>query len=276
MPTPEMCFIQPDLSNAEGRVVGYLCGSQPMIDIFADPTKSLHMENAKAIFGVYPKKDSPDYQLGKKTTHAANYRITPRFFSTMAGVPLDRATALLKAYHRAYPEIEQWHEWVRDQIANVGILRTPFGRERIFATARAELLITGKVSNDSWKDAVSYVPQATVPDVTNKGMVKLWQQQIASELIFQHQGHDSFLCACPVELLGEAATVLRDCLTIPFEVTDIRGAKRELTIPVDVAWGFSWGAMKGWKGEQVADFDAWQAWIEEKQIKKDIKESLLA
>ncbi len=272
----ETVFIQPDLSQAEARVVAYLCGSQAMIDLFNDPSKSIHMENAKKILGFYPKKDGPDYLLAKKTVHASNYRISAGYFSTVAGIPKVRATELLEAYHSAYPEIRMWHEWVRDQIAATGILRTPFGRERIFATARAELIIIGHVSNDAWKDAVSYVPQATVPDVTNKGMVGLWESPIGSELRFHHQGHDSFLCSCPVELLGEAATELIKCLTIPFEITDIRGAKRTLTIPCDVAWGFSWGAMKGWIGEAVASRSDWEKWIEKKQIKKDLKESLLA
>lgn len=272
----ETVFIQPDLSQAEARVVAHLCGSQRMIDLFNDPTKSIHMENAKAIFGSYPKKDSPDYILAKKTVHASNYRISAAFFSTVAGIPKAKASALLEAYHAANPEIRQWHDWVRDQIATKGILRTPFGRERIFATARAELLITGKISNDAWKDAIAYVPQATVPDVTNMGMVKLWESPIGSELRFHHQGHDSFMCSCPVELLGEAAAELIRNLTIPFKVTDIKGHRRTLTIPCDVAWGFSWGAMKGWKGEQVADRGDWEKWIEEKGIKKDIKESLLA
>ena len=268
-------FIQPDLSQAEARVVAYLCGSQAMIDLFDDATKNLHMENAKAIFGVYPKKDSHDYMLGKRTSHSANYKVSAGFFSTVAGIPRSRASALLEAYHAAYPEIREWHEWVRDEVAGKGILRTPFGRERIFATARAELLITGKVGNESWKDAISYVPQATVPDVTNKGMVGLWESSIGKDLQFHHQGHDSFLCSCPVEQLGEAATELVRCLTIPFQITDIKGNQRTLTIPCDVAWGFSWGAMKPWKGEAIAERTEWERWVREKDIAKDIQESLL-
>jgi len=271
----ERCFIQPDLSQAEARVVAYLCGCQKLIDLFNDPTKSIHMENAKAILGAYPKKDSPDYVLAKKTVHASNYRISASFFSTVAGIPPAAATLLLEAYHRNYPEIRLWHNWVLDQIGLVGRLTTPFGRERLFATARAELMIFGKVSNDSWKDAIAYVPQATVPDVTNKGMVKLWQSPVGKALRFHQQGHDSFLCSCPVELLGEAATTLKECCTLPFQITDIKGKTRELTIPVEVAWGFNWGAMKDWKGEDRADRRVWEAWMEAKGVKKDIMENLL-
>ena len=272
----ENCFIQPDLAGAEARVVAYTCGSQRMIDLFDDPTKNVHLENAFKIFGHYPKKDSPDYVLAKKCVHAANYRISAGYFSTVASLTLAKATQLLEAYHYSNPEVRCWHEWVRETIATKGFLKTPFGRERIFATARAELIMTGKISNNSWKDAISYVPQATVPDVANKGMLALWKSPIGKELRFLHQGHDSFLCACPVEKLGEAATHLMKCLTIPFEITDIKGIKRILSIPVDMAWGFSWGAMKGWKGEEIASFSDWERWVVEKNIKKDIKESLLA
>lgn len=272
----DYCFIQPDLSAAEARVVAYLAGAERMIELFNDPSKNIHMENAKSIFGHYPKKDSPDYTLAKACRHAANYKITANYFSTVAGISKQRAVHLLEATYAADPEIPQWHEWVREEVATKGVLRTPFGRERIFAAARAELLITGKIGNDAWKDAIAYVPQATVPDVTNKGMVGLWKSPIGKELRFHHQGHDSFLCSAPVELLGDAATQLVKNLTIPFEITDIRGQRRTLTIPCDVAWGFSWGAMKAWKGEAVADYTAWEQWVADKNIAGDIKESLLA
>jgi hypothetical protein len=247
-----------------------------MIDLFNDPTRNIHLENGKSILGYEPKKDSPDYLLAKKGVHAGNYMITADFFATMAGIPPARATQILEAYHRPYPEIRQWHNWVLNEIGTKGILRTPFSRERIFATARAELLIIGKISKDSHKDAIAYVPQATVPDVVNKGMLALWQSPIGKELRFHHQGHDSFLCSCPVELLGEAATTLKGCLTIPFDITDIKGIKRTLTIPCETAWGFSWGAMKEWKGEPAADKAAWEQWVTDKNIKADLKESLLA
>lgn len=272
----EQCFIQPDLSAAEARVVAYLSGSSKMISLFDDSTKSIHQENARAIFGHEVKKDSPDYVLAKKCVHAGNYKISAGYFSSIAAVTPGRATQLLEAYHRAYPEIRQWHDWVLETIAKTGVLKTPFGRERIFATARAELMLIGKVSNDSWKDAIAYCPQATVPDVVNRGMVALWESPVGKELRFHHQGHDSFLCSCPVELLGEAATVLKQCLTIPFKITDIKGTERTLTIPCETAWGFSWGTMKEWKGEPTADYEAWLRWVEDKNIKADLRESLLA
>ena len=276
VPPPGYCFIQPDLSQAEARVVAYLAGSQAMIDLFNDPTRSIHMENAQLIFGYLPKKDSPDYVLAKAGVHASNYKITPSFFAVMQGISQVRATQILTGYHRARPEIGKWHEWVLKEIGTKGVLRTPFGRERIFATARAELLLTGKISNDSWKDAISYVPQATIPDLTNKGMVGLWESPIGKELRFQHQGHDSFLCACPVELLGEAATELTKLCTIPFDVTDINGVTRTLTIPVEVAFGFDWMALKSWKGEQTADYEQWLTWTKDTNINADVKKALLA
>jgi len=268
-------FIQPDLSQAEARVVAYLAGCQPLIDLFNDSTKSIHMENAMAILGYYPKKDSNDYVLAKKCVHAANYKISERFLSTIASIPVSKAGALLKAYFLKYPEIPMWHDWTMKMIGEVGELKTPFGRKRLFAKARAELLILGKVSNDSWKDAIAYVPQATVPDVTNHGMVNLWKSPVGASLRFHQQGHDSFLCSAPAELLGEVARTLKECLTVPFEITDITGYSRTLTIPVDLAWGFSWGATKGWKGEERADHAEWETWLVEKKVIEDLKGNLL-
>lgn len=241
--SPERVFIQPDLSQAEARVVAYLARCAPLIKLFNDPKRSVHMENGIAIFGYAPEKDSKDYVLAKQCLHAANYMMQAERFAVETGITLVRAKEILAAYHATYPELTDWHARTRETIRLLGKLITPLGRERIFYHARAEILLTGSLSNESWRNAVAYIPQATVPDVLNQGMLQTWQE--LDYMWLHHQGHDSCLVSVPYDKLGECAGRLATNLTRPIPMGDTT-----LTIPVEVAYGKYWHPMRAWKGEQ--------------------------
>jgi uracil-DNA glycosylase family 4 len=273
VPPEGYIFVQPDLSQAEARMVAYLAGCERLIGLFNDTSKNIHMENGKAIFGSYPVKDSPDYVLAKACVHASNYRMQAKTFSVQAGILLRKAAEVLEGYHATYPEIRQWHQHIRDEVFRTGRLVTPFGRERLFYTARAEIMLTGKMGNDAWREALAYKPQATIPDIVNKAMIQLWEE--IPEARFFHQGHDAFLCAVPVEMLSVVATAIKKYCTMPIEVEGIDGVTRTLTIPAETACGYSWLAMKGWDGEETLTKEEWETWAAKKYNFNAIKEDLL-
>ena len=191
-------------------------------------------------------------------------------FSTEAGITKERATEILSTHYTHYPEIQMWHQQVRQTLLSLGKLVTPFGRDRIFYAARAELQLTGKLSGAHWRDAVSYVPQATMPDVLNHGMLKTWQQ--LEYLWLHHQGHDSCMVSVPTDKLGEACQALKDNLTMPIVVNG-----HMLTIPVEVSWGFLWHPMMAWKGEQYAtqEEERYAKWVEQEMTEQSIVSDLI-
>jgi DNA polymerase I-like protein with 3'-5' exonuclease and polymerase domains len=261
-------FIQPDLSQAEARVVAYLARCQGLVDLFGDPTRSVHMENALAIFGHAVKKDSKEYVLAKQCLHAANYKMGPDRFSIEASITKLRAKQILEAYYSQYPEIPAWHTRTKEAILQVGKLITPLGRERVFYNARAELHLTGQLSGESWRNAIAYVPQATVPDVLNKGMLKTWEE--LDYVWLHHQGHDSCLVSCPIDKLGVVAERLRDNLKMPIPI-----GSAVLTIPVEIAWGFNWHPMLAWKGETQGDELAYRRFAEKEMQPENITDELI-
>jgi DNA polymerase I-like protein with 3'-5' exonuclease and polymerase domains/uracil-DNA glycosylase len=273
VPPDGYIFVQPDLSQAEARMVAYLAGCEKLIGLFNDTSKNIHMENGKSIFGAYPVKDSPDYVLAKACVHASNYRMQAKTFSVQAGITLRKASEVLEGYHATYPEIRQWHQHIRDEVFRTGVLRTPFGRERLFYQARAEIMLTGKMSNDAWRESLAYKPQATIPDIVNKAMIQLWEK--FPEARFFHQGHDAFLTAVPVEMLHEVATAIKVFCTMPLAVEGIDGITRTLTIPAETACGYSWLAMKGWEGEETLTKEEWESWAAKKYNFNAIKDDLL-
>lgn len=256
---PMRVFIQPDLSQAEARVAAYLARCPDLIALFNDPKRSVHLENALAIFGHDVSKESKDYVIAKQCLHAANYKMGPDRFAVEAGISQQRAKDILAAYYARYPELQTWHARTREAILQVGKLVTPLGRERTFYHARAEVLLTGSLSGESWRNAIAYIPQATVPDVLNRGMLKTWEE--LDYLWLHHQGHDSCLVSVPYDKLGECCEQLVANLAIPIPM-----GLATLVIPTEVAWGRYWHPMVKWQGERDATLSlpAYEAMVAQK------------
>ena len=106
-PSRGRIFVGGDLSQAEARVVAYIARCKELIDLFNDPTRHVHSENAIAIFGHTVEKDSPDYTLAKSIVHASHYGEGPHRLSVQTGIPIKRTKQLLEAYHAKRPEIRQ-------------------------------------------------------------------------------------------------------------------------------------------------------------------------
>jgi DNA polymerase I-like protein with 3'-5' exonuclease and polymerase domains len=262
---PNRIFIQAALSQAEARVVAAEARCTGLMDLFADSSRSVHMENAQAIFNHPVKKDTPEYVLAKKCIHAAHYRMTARKFALEAGLKVKRADEILESYHRNYPEIRRWHEEVKQKILSTGTLTTCFGRSRTFYTGLAEVILTGKLSNDAWKDACSYLPQATVPDITNHGLLSVSEQLDWAWL--HHQGHDSIIVSVPIDRAGVSAQVIKKAMS---QEICIHG--KTFTIPVDVQWGYNMFLMRDYKGESGFTYEEWDEWARGELKNEPIRE----
>jgi DNA polymerase I-like protein with 3'-5' exonuclease and polymerase domains/uracil-DNA glycosylase len=258
-PPPGRIFIQPDLSQAEARIVAWLSDCKSLIELFDDPTRSIHMENARAVFKREVEKDSPEYVLAKAMIHAANYMMGAKKFAVETGLHISKATELLETYHEQRPEIRQWHKSIRQEILDRGKLITPFGRERTFYEILGSLALTGKFPEDGLRDAVSYIPQATVPDITNHGMLATAER--LDDIRFHQQGHDSYLASVPEDRLSECVEQVRRDLT---RFVNIRGVDR--IIPVEVSVGYNWYFMKDYEGERWLPKGVWEKWMESKKV----------
>lgn len=264
-------FVGGDLSQAEARVVAYLSGCSELIECFNDPKRSVHLENAIAVFGHAVEKDTPEYTLAKAVVHASNYREGAYVFSTQSGLPVATTRKLLDNYHRKRPEIKLWHDWVWQTIKNQGVLSTPLGDTRTFYEAISCFSLTGKMTDQHWKDAIAWVPQSTVPHVLNLGLLhiaKLRDQGL--DVQFHHQGHDSFLCSVPEGNENEFFSLVQ-----PFyAAVKLVGPGGVYNIPQEYSTGFSFGDMFGWSGSSMSH-RVWQKKVDEKLSKHPRDEQIL-
>lgn len=224
-------FVNADLSQAEARVVAYLANEQRLIRVF-DEGGDIHRKNAANIFGK-PESDVTDNerQLAKRVVHASNYGMGPITFARTASISAAEGKRLLNQYFATYPNIVNWQLSVNACLNRRRVLVNPFGRRRIFYNRYGEGL---------FKEGYAYLPQSTVADVINQGLINLHKRKGEIEgLDILLQVHDSILVQAPVESLSKTALLLKECLSVPVSI----GGKI-LVIPVDIKTGVNWEDMK--------------------------------
>jgi len=239
VPDPGMTFIQMDLSQAEAHIVAYLSGDSRLIRLF-EGGGDIHRKNASNIFSVSEEEVSKDQrQLAKRIVHASNYGMGPiKFKETCNDAGFDltasQAKSLLYKYHALYPGIHRWHINIATQVRKNRILETPMGRKRMFF---------GRLSDDLFREAYSFIPQAVVSDHLNTGLIKMHaaiQQKQYGEVLAQV--HDSMLCQCTPAHVQDVIALMKECVGEGPMVKN-----KVWKIPMDFMVGPNWDALKEMK-----------------------------
>ena len=231
IPDPGKMFVNADLSQAEARVVAYVSGETRLQAVFSNSTGDVHTRNAALIFKKRIEDiTSSERDLGKKLVHAANYGIGARTFGTHIGKSQVEAQQLLNQYYAMYPCIKLWHREVAERLRKSRTLRTPLGRRRNFF---------GRWSPELLRQAINYVPQATVGDLLNYGLIRAWNA-LPQDWEILMQVHDSVLMQVPIET---DPMHLFKFITHFFEGhLDI--GREHVVIPIDIKIGPSWDRLK--------------------------------
>ena len=230
IPDDGKVIVNADLSQAEARIVAYLAGETRMQRLF-ESGGDVHTKNACNIFGVTQDKvKKSQRQIAKALVHGANYGIGHVRFSKIVGQPEGRARELLNQYHSLYPCLQLWHAKIRDQIGKTRTLTTPFGRKRMFF---------GRWSEDLVREAIAYVPQSTVGDLLNLGIIRCWNA-LPPEWDMLMQNHDSVVVQLPKDTPDmHIWKFFKHYFEIPIEVNGTR-----CMVPMDIQIGKNWGEME--------------------------------
>lgn len=236
IPDPGRVFVQADLSQAEARVVAWLARETRLMDVFLGGG-DIHRKNAATIFGkVEADVTSNERQLAKKVVHASNYGMGIRRFQEVCfeevGLELSFADTkkLMNQYHAKFPGIHKWHLEVQAQIRKNRTLVTPHGRKRMFF---------GFLGDELFKEAYSYVPQATVVDHLNRGLIEFEEMTsrlgagLGAEALLQV--HDSILIQCPPQRVAEVIELTKKCVGEGLEIEGMF-----CPIPLDFQVGRNW------------------------------------
>jgi uracil-DNA glycosylase family 4 len=246
LPEPGMVFVEIDLSQAEDRVVKMLAAAITGNDHFRERARAKPWENdehkraASVIFRVPIGSVTKDQRyLGKRTRHATNYdmhgtKMSEELLNDGLTLTADECDKMISALHAADPDIKAWHAATRQQVMNHRCLVNSWGRMLTFDYDRLD--------DDTYRRAYAFVPQSEVPDLINQwGLVPISQWLASHRSVLHLQGHDSLLLSCPPDEVWPVITFLRSHLERPRRI-----GGQELTIPVTVKMGTTWGDMIEW------------------------------
>lgn len=180
-----------DLPQADARVVAWEAGDDDLIQLFADPSRHLHMENAAAIFGRRPQsKDDREYYYAKQGVHLTNYGGSPQVLAMTLGITVHAAEQFQKKWFGAHPKIKIWQENVNMQLITKRYVENKYGYRRFYFDRIEGLL----------KEALAWIPQSTVAVATNLGILRVDADSTLRSLGVQLllQVHDSAVFQWPI------------------------------------------------------------------------------
>jgi DNA polymerase I-like protein with 3'-5' exonuclease and polymerase domains len=190
VPDPGKCMGEFDLPQADARVVAWESGDRALMDLFHDPKRHLHKENAQLLFGYVPEKSDINYYYAKQGVHLTNYGGTPHVLAKTLNITVKEAEQFQARYFEAHKPIKQWHTRTVMELATRRYVENIFGFRRFYFD-RVEGLL---------KEALAWIPQSTVGISTDLAMLAIVEhpESIRLGIEFLQQGHDSALFQWPI------------------------------------------------------------------------------
>ena len=238
-------FMEFDLSQAENRIMAYICPEPTMISAF-ERGEDIHSKTASMIFGI-PADDiirmdkekvlapigdgnHTHRYWGKKANHGLDYGEGYKKFSLLNELVESEGKFIFDMYHRIYPGIRDGHEWIRNQLYKDRTLVNCYGRKRTFM---------GQWGDTLFDAAYNFIPQSTVADKINQdGLIFMLQNEEFELVELLNQKHDSIMLQIPIELgwdfMSKRIIALRNSLEKPIKWHNI-----SFIIPVELKIGLN-------------------------------------
>lgn len=267
---PGYVLIEVDKVQAEWVVTAYLAQDPRMINI-VESNLDAHIETAHYVTGIpreliiaddklVGKETNPDIiaELRQQLPDLQKYSKVPRSMSIRQGykranyglnygMGIDKfaltndlenteAAEMYDGYHTAYPNLRSnYYVYVQHCLSKDRTLTNCFGRPRRFL---------GPWGQELFNQAYDFIPQSTVVDLVNQGMVRIYQDTseclLGLELLAH--GHDSLTFQYPLRNKGSLGEALSIILTHMNPELTYFG--RTFHIRSDVKIGFNWRDMK--------------------------------
>ena len=225
-----MFHAAPDLIKREGKLVGH--------NTDADYIRELRQDQLSEFYDAKWPRTMSLRQCGKKSNHGLNYDEGPNGFALINEIEIPEAKRIVALYHQIYPGIRLWYESIKRDLAKDRTLTNCFGRSVRFM---------GQWGDDLWKSSYAMIPQSTVVDSLNDGMVRIHaDEELCGTKGFNidvlAQVHDSVLMQIPLEFIKkeENFNLIRGKIS-DYTSPDITYNARTFKIASDYKFGLNWG-----------------------------------
>jgi len=176
-------------------------------------------------------------QCGKKSNHGLNYDEGYVNFSLLNEMEQREGKRIVNLYHEIYPGIRKSYQTTQRLLQKDRTLTNCFGRKVYFM---------GEWGHDLWKSAYSMIPQSTVVDSLNLGMVQIYHDAYLTKdcnIDILAQVHDSILLQVPILIAndrGVFSNILQNIKDYVSPICEYNG--KQFQIATDAKVGMNWGA----------------------------------
>jgi len=170
-------------------------------------------------------------QCGKKSNHGLNYGETYKMFSLINEVTEKEAKVIVEFYHSIYPGIRgKYYKRIQTQLAKDRTLINCYGRKCRFLD---------RWGDELFKSAYSFIPQSTVGEIINRGLVSIYHSSSKwlNDWQILRQVHDSIDSQFPdrnPRLIAEAIREAAECIN-----PELRAGGRDFRIATDCKIGYT-------------------------------------
>lgn len=225
---PGKVLIAADLWQAEAMVTAWDAHEEQMKEWLRAGNK-VHTLVAQLIFDT----DDPtkhQYNLAKTVVHGVNYGRGIQSIADACDITFKEAREVRDIYLKKFPMIKIRQDKIAEQLKYGNrIVQNYFGRKRRFL---------GRNNTATVREMVCYVPQSTVADYINIGLVEVDSSlPEGAELLLQV--HDEIIVECYPKQVEDVIKLMKDCV----EKEIIIGGDI-LTIPLDIKTGLNWHDLK--------------------------------
>lgn len=227
IPDPGYVIFDVDLAGADAQVVAYEAEDEDLITAFKQGL-DVHDKNARDLFGdAYARLTGSDKakrrKESKQAVHATNYGGSARTLAKVLGWTVREAESFQRRWFGLHPGIKaNFHGRIESDLSRSRMVTNRFGYRRVYFD-RIDSCFT---------EALAWVPQSTVAEVSFRGGIKLLQACPWVEMLLQV--HDSLVFQVR-EADANRLQELRSGLEYPVPYAT----------PLTIQWGLSRSA-KSW------------------------------
>lgn len=246
-PQAKRIWVFADGRQAEARIVAWY-GPVPSLKAWFLAGEDIHTNVARLIarfvqaekihlprdlFGTkswneYGEGDD-ERQIAKTTVHGNNYGMGPEQYAFVVKLPEAYARIVQDIYFTLFPEIKTGYQArINEALVNGRTLQNPYGRVRIFY---------GRLDDVMRRAAYAWYASSTVGD----WLSLIWTGLCELGWSVPLQQHDGLGVAIEED---RAREVVNDIIRLAAEPFTIHG--EEVTIPIDLKIGPTWGDLKKW------------------------------
>lgn len=240
VPSPNFTFVEGDLAAAEARVDAVLSEDYEILKTYDIPP-GVHIKTGEWIFGrLIDKKKEPDlYHISKTIRHAGERNMYPdrcmMLLAPFGNFSREFCETALMKFHANQPNIKNiFHSEVCQFVQRNHYLISPQGRRRGFF---------GELNNETYNEAISTLPQATVSDHMKFSIPMLEERMPGIRLLAEN--HDGLLAEVHKDEILKFADLFKEITSRPIDFRKC-SIRRDflLTIPCELSTGESWDKME--------------------------------